>query len=487
MTASIEFDLTFLPETAEPVYLVGGSVRDLLAGHAPADIDLVTAGDIRRMAAQIAARTGGTLIDLGKKGFAVLRVAGPETTIDITPLAGPDIQTDLERRDFTVNAMAVEIGSRRLVDATGGVTDLQQKTIRMVSAAAFEKDPARLVRAFRLAATLNFSISADTREAIAKHCQRIAAVAAERVWAELVKLLAADRSAPLIREMAATGLLTAIFPEIGPTVGCLQNRHHEFDVFEHTLRAYGHLEEMLVDFAARFPFAAAAAQQSGLDGHAAMLKYACLLHDAGKPATRTVDPQGDVHFYGHAARSAAMAAGIGRRLRLSRRQRRVADAVIRHHLRPLFLFQASENGSLGRRGTTRFFTRCGDLTLPIVVHTMADIMAKRSVLDGRNERFIHFCGDLLKAYGDYLNRKSALPRLISGHDLKSTFGLTPSPLFAKILKQVDEGRLSGELETRDQALEWVRTYLERLSEGGSRRTEGGRQKSDGSQTQNQKR
>jgi len=296
-------------------------------------------------------------------------------------------------------------------------------------------------------------------------------VATERVWAELTKLLAAERSAPLIRDMAATGLLTAIFPELAPAVGCTQNRHHEFDVFEHTLRAYDHLEELLVDFSTRFPFAVNTAETVGLAGHAAMLKYACLLHDAGKPETRTTDAAGTVHFYGHAAKSAAIAAGIGRRLRLSREQRHVADAIIRHHLRPLFLFQASEAGSLGRRGMTRFFTRCGGLTLPIVVHTMADIMAKGAVLDGRNERFIRFCSELMKTYGAYLDRRTALPRLISGHDLKSVFGLTPSPLFAQILKQVDERRLSGELETRAQAMEWVRTFLKRKAAGEGPQTE----------------
>ena len=478
MTDTIHFQLTFLPDASEPVYLVGGSVRDLLAGHAPADIDLVTAGDIRRIATRIAARTGGTIVDLGNKGFDVLRVASPEVSVDITPLDGADIESDLRQRDFTVNAMAWDIHSHKLVDCTGGLTDLRQQTIRMVSPAAFENDPARLVRAYRLSATLNFSIAASTREAIARHCRRIADVASERVWTELTKLLATDRSAPLIRDMAATGLLTAIFPELAPAVGCIQNRHHEFDVFEHTLRACAHLEELLVDFSSRFPFAAGAAETVGVSGHAAILKYACLLHDAGKPAARTMDAEGNVHFYGHAAKSAAIAAGAGRRLRLSRKQRQVADKIIRYHLRPLFLFQAFENGSLGRRGMTRFFTRCGDLTLPIVVHTMADIMAKGSVLDGRNERFINFCSDLMKGYSAYLDRRTALPPLISGHDLKSVLGLAPSPLFTLILKQVDERRLSGELETSDQALKWVRAFLKRRSENRRGEMEGGTSNSE---------
>lgn len=458
------FDLDFLPGTADGVYLVGGSVRDLLAGRQPADFDLAVDGDIRWIAGQIAAKTGGTVVDLGKKGFEVLRVASPGTMIDLTPIDGPGIEADLQRRDFTVNAMAWDIGSRQLVDCTGGRADMEQRTIRMVSSTALEEDPARLVRAFRLAASLGFSIDSETRAAIARHHRLVAGVAAERIWAELEKLLASDRSAAHIRDMAESGLLISIFPELAPTIGCGQNRHHAFDVFEHSLQAYTHLERLIVAFGSRYPELADVAEKQNPARHAPILKYACLLHDVGKPATRRVDAAGQVHFYGHAGKSADIAAGVSERLRLSRDQRRTADAIIRHHIRPLFLYLASDNGTLGRRGMIRFFNRCGDLTLPIVVHTMADIMAKGPVLDGRNEGFIRFCSELLNAYRDFCTNRTALPPLIDGHDLMDIFGLAPSPLIGHILKQVHERRLSGELANRDRALAWVRMYLDRRTE-----------------------
>ena len=121
----------------------------------------------------------------------------------------------------------------------------------------------------------------------------------------------------------------------------------------------------------------------------------------------------------------------------------------------------------------RFFNRCGEMTLPIVVHTMADIMAKRPVIDGRDEGFIHFCSELLNAYRDFCSRRDALPPLIDGHDLISVFGLPPSPLFGRILKQVHERRLSGELATRDRALAWVRMYLDRRTEDRERKMDEG--------------
>ena len=455
-----DIHLYFLPADPEGIYLVGGTVRDLLTGHPPADIDLVVNGDIAHTARQIAEKTGGSIIDLGKKGFDVLRVASPETTIDITPLDHPSIEADLLQRDFTINAMAYDVKAQRLVDCTGGLADMQQKTIRMVSAGAFENDPARLVRAYRMAAVFHFSICAGTRDAIGRYRHLIGSVAGERVWAELVKIFNTADSAPIIMSMAASGLLTAIFPELKPAVGCTQNRHHQFDVFDHSLRVYEKLETLLAGFGTRFPDLAAIAAQEHLPGHAAMLKYGALLHDVGKPTTRQVDKNGRIRFPGHAAKSAAITVGISRRLRLSNKQREVSDAIIRHHIRPLFLFLSSEKGSLGPSGIVRFFNRCNNLTLPIIVHAMADIMAKGKVLQDRDSGFISFCDRLVKAYIDYKNRQAAVPPLINGHDLISVFGLSPSPRFKHILNRVDEQRLSGDLDTRDQALKWVGSYLE---------------------------
>ena len=456
----MDIKLNFLPDNPDGIYLVGGIVRDLLAGHPPADIDLVVAGDIVLTAGQIAKKTGGSIIDLGKKGFDVLRVASPEATIDITPLNHPSIESDLQQRDFTINAMAYDAKARRLVDCTGGQVDMQRKVIRMVSPAAFEHDPARLVRAYRMAAALDYAIDSATEAAIGKHRHLVTSVAGERIWGELVKIFATADATPVIRRMAASGLLTAIFPELQAAIACTQNHHHPFDVFDHSLRVVDALETLLCEFNTRFPRLAGIAEQADLSGDAAILKYAALLHDVGKPATRQVDPEGRVRFPGHAARSAAIATGISHRLRLSNRQRHVSDAIIRHHIRPLFLYLASENGSIGRNGRVRFFNRCGALTLPIIVHAMADIKAKGASMQDRDNGFISFCNGLLNAYIDYKNRQAAVPPLISGKDLIAVFGLSPSPRFKHILNRVNERRLSGELATRDQALKWVGTYLE---------------------------
>jgi tRNA nucleotidyltransferase/poly(A) polymerase len=448
-----------LPGAPDGVYLVGGTVRDLLAGRQPADMDLLIRGDLARAAERIATRTGGRIVDLGKKEFALLRVASPARIVDLAPLAHPCVQADLLQRDFTINAMAYDIKAHRLIDGTGGLADLHRGIIRVVCPTAFERDPARLVRAYRMAAAFAGRLSAATRSAVAAHCHRVSAVAGERIWAELVKLFGIADSAGTLQAMAASGLLTALFPELRPAIGCTQNRHHQYDVFEHCLQAYGHLEALLAGWDHRFGARAADAATVHLKTHTVMLKYSALLHDVGKPAVRRVDGGGQARFFGHAAKSAEITAQISRRLRLSKIQRDAADAIIRHHIRPLFLFLADSNGRLSPRGRARFFKRCGEMTLPILIHAMADIMAKKAVPDERDRAFIAYCTDLIDRYRDHCRRQAQLPALVSGKDLIATFGLTPSPLFKTMLNRVRERQLAGELTTRRQALAWIDIFL----------------------------
>jgi poly(A) polymerase len=451
-----DLDLDVLPDNPEGIYIVGGTVRDLLTGRRPTDIDLVVDGDIARTAQDIAQKTGGRIVDIGKKGFAVLRVASPMLTIDITPLLHPTIDGDLRQRDFTMNAMAYEVWTRRLVDCTGGRADIQREKIRMVSPAAFQSDPARLVRAYRMAAGTGFSIAPDTRDAIRRHRHLIASVAGERIWSELVKIFHTEASAPVIKDMADSGLLTAILPELEPAIGCSQSRPHHYDVFDHSLNAYEELEKLLMDLGKHSADPAA----TDLGNHAVMLKYSALLHDVGKPATRRIDDAGRIRFPGHDDKSADIARGISKRLKLSKKQREAADTIIRHHIRPLYLYLASTEGTIGRRGIIHFFTAYDPLALPIIVHAMADIMAKGKRLEDRDRGFIDFGHRLVREYRTYKRQQAAVPPLINGHDLIATFGLPPSPRFKKILKHVDHRRLSGELTSREQALGWVEEYLE---------------------------
>ncbi len=229
------------PET----YLVGGAVRDLLMGSTPLDYDIVVPANPQALADAISRDTGAFFFKLGKDRQAVLRGQLKDHTLDLVQMAGGSIESDLQLRDFTVNAMAVHLGSRSLLDPMNGQQDLASRTIRMVSEQAFLSDPLRLLRAYRFAATLNFEIEKITESAIKTHSRLIRRPAGERIREELIRLLAAPGAAGYLRKMKESGLLFDLFPELMDERACTQNHHHCFDVLDHTLSACRHLDFFL--------------------------------------------------------------------------------------------------------------------------------------------------------------------------------------------------------------------------------------------------
>ena len=452
----IKLNSDIIPAGADG-YIVGGSIRDILLGRSPTDYDFAVPGNPQKFAALVAAKTGGHLVEIGKAGRQILRVVSPQHVVDVALMSGPTIESDLNQRDFTIDALAYHLSSGELIDPLNGRTDLSLKQVRMVSGNIFSKDPIRLLRAYRIAALLGFSIEARTAAAVRDGAALIQQSAGERIRAELFTLFEVPQSYPYLIQMADSGLLSAVFPEMIALRGCRQNEHHAHDVFDHTLQSYHHLERLTREFSVTQPSSGVAEDAFMSDGAAGMLKCAVLLHDIGKPPARTVAADGSVHFYGHAKKSANMADAIGSRLKFSRRQKQFLDVIIRNHMRPLSLFTARRNNSLTPRGLARFYVKCGDNAPFLLLHALADIQSKRN--DPDNAGFKLFVRDLLQGYFTDFKPIQAKPPLITGADLIKEFNLTPSPRFKKILAAVEEVRLSQQLTTREEALELVDDIL----------------------------
>lgn len=431
-------------------------MRDLLLGRQPADLDIAVAGDPAGYARAIADRTATRVVAMGKPGQSVYRVASREMLIDVSPLKNDRIEDDLEARDFTVNAMAWDLGALALVDPLDGRGDLAARCIRMVAPHAFENDPLRLLRAYRMAAALGFDIEDDTRKAVRQAVPLIRRPAGERIRVELLQLLGCPDSTRLIEMMAADGLLTALFPEMQAMIGCRQNEHHDFDVFEHTLRAYAALEALINQGAAIS--ASLAGRYTEATPTAAVLKYAMLLHDIGKPASRRVDANGRVRFLGHAGRSSEMAASISQRLRLSRQEVQQAETIIRQHLRPLDLFAAHRRQAAGPKAINRFFRDSAPWSVDILLHALGDRRGKRKVAPDDDD-FTDFVAGLIDYHEETYQTARAAAPLLSGHDLMRHFDLATGPVIGELLAQVEEERLAGSLKTREAALEFVRGKL----------------------------
>ncbi|MFW6053099.1 MAG: hypothetical protein ACOC8I_04245, partial [Desulfosalsimonas sp.] len=234
----------FLPEK-DGIYLVGGCVRDHLIGRPVSDFDLAVEKDAPGVAALIASAAGRRVVVIGNGDKQIYRVVTAWETYDVSRISGPDIYADLLDRDFTVNAMAVDAKTKELLDPAGGRKDLSERLVRMVRPGAFDKDPLRLLRAFRMAAVLDFSVESATLEAIEAKSEKISQPAGERIRDEWLKMLQSASSSEFIRLAGQTGLLFAVFPELRGLVDCSQNRHHSLDAFEHTMSAYRATEAIL--------------------------------------------------------------------------------------------------------------------------------------------------------------------------------------------------------------------------------------------------
>ena len=437
-------------------YLVGGCVRDLFLDRSPTDFDLVVLKDPKGAANTISAHTQGHLIRLGKPGFILYRIILDHAVIDVQRVKGNTIEEDLSQRDFTINAMAYPTASGEVIDIHGGRTDLKNRIVRMTSEDVFKTDPVRLIRAYRMAAVLKFDIDPPTQTAIKKNSNKISASAGERIRGELFQLLRMENAYKYLMEMAESDLLFAIFPELSSLKGCTQNRFHTDDVWVHTLSTLEYMEHIFTKLKDLLPNLFHRLDNQ-LDDHSrVLLKFSALLHDIGKPATKSIDDKGDTHFYGHEKTGVKIIGSVFRRLKLSNHDAQFIEHMVHCHLLPLHLFQSEKQRRLTPKGVTRFFMKNGEMTPLVLLHALADQMAKEKKED---HRFHLFISKLLEDFFSKFKEVRHKPKLVTGHDLIQEFGLSPSPLFKTILTHVEEKRLAGEITTKAEALSKVRQYL----------------------------
>jgi poly(A) polymerase len=229
------------------VFLVGGTVRELILGGRTPDLDLAVSRQTLDLAQELARALGGTYVLLDETERTARVVAGA-ATLDLAEFRGASLEADLRGRDFTINAMALDLAALLagepvdLIDPCGGWADLAAGQVRMVAAANLASDPLRLLRAYRFAATHGFTVTAETATAIRDLAPALARVAGERVHYELMQLLAAPRAAPGLRDLDRVGLLSHIFPELLDLKGVAQDGYHHLDVFEHSLETVAQLE-----------------------------------------------------------------------------------------------------------------------------------------------------------------------------------------------------------------------------------------------------
>jgi poly(A) polymerase/tRNA nucleotidyltransferase (CCA-adding enzyme) len=508
--------IAWLAQQDVKVYLVGGCVRDRLLNRPLYDLDVAVAGDGLSLARRLANRFRGAYYALDEArstGRSILSgEEGQDLIVDVARLRGsdpldmdPEVQglvADLSDRDFTINALAADVRSPGdVIDHHDGLADLAAGIIRPVSEDIIRNDPLRALRAVRLAAALDFRLARETEGLIRRDGAELAHVSGERVRDELARLLARPQAALYLDQLDALGLLTVILPELEPLRGLVQSPPHHLDAFTHSLETVRALEALLGEQprSSGKPPALSTVQRAPdtrlpeelrpfaeqLRGHLGQimgddrprlvtLKLAALLHDAAKAAARSVDENGRIRFFGHQEEGVQITGRVLRRLRFNKSEMRLAENIVRHHMRPMLL--ASQE-SVSSRAVYRFFRDTGEAGVDVLLHALADYLAKRapdaagvwdlealtdSVEPLQKDRWPRLVALTARMLTDYWKRggeRVAPPSLIGGNDLLREFGLQPGPQIGELLEMVREAQVSGEVHTAEEALALIRTHL----------------------------
>ena len=440
-----------------PGWVVGGAVRDALLGRAADDLDLVVPSGAIPLGRALARDLGWAFVVLDQSR-GVCRVVG-DVTVDIADFRGPDLASDLQGRDVTVNALAVSLeqlarGRADVEDATGGIPDIAARRIRLCSPRSLADDPIRTLRAARLAAEPGWSVDPSVTPAAQAAAPSLRAASAERIRDELIALVNGTAAGPGFRRLDEFGVVAAILPESGPMREAQQSAPHRFDVWEHSLRAVEAMDEIVAGASRLAPGGEeldahrAENRRDGLRRRGA-LRLAALLHDVAKPETR-VEIDGQVRFYGHDVLGAERTRAIAARWRMSGRATAVLAQLVRQHLRPMHLGNA---GEITRRARYRFFRDLGADAPDLVLLALADAAGVRgddplAVWTGPGGRVLH---SLMAGREDAADA-AATPPLLDGHDVMALLGIGPGPVVGRVLAALREDQALGRVTTRAEAL-----------------------------------
>ncbi len=490
---------TILSETrGVPVYLVGGAVRDRLLGVPSHDLDFCLGDSPVPLAYRVANALHAGVFLLDEERETIRVVISPEnapmTFLDFARFREADLETDLRKRDFTINAMAIPLqeslfvpnATISVVDPCGGLKDLRDKTLRVCSPSSFEDDPARILRLVRFAQKLQFRIEPGTFQLARDAVPLLERVSAERKRDEVFQILEGTKIRLGIELLDRLGALAVVFPELERVKGVQQSKPHVHDVWYHTLETVSRLELLLNvladDLSEQSPNGLFPAQASlwlgryrehfkahfnqqinPLRRSRGLTFFSALYHDVGKPDTAFEDENGRIRFFNHEEVSEQLAVSRARSLALSNDEVEYVRKIISGHMRIHWL--VSEDQEPSPRAIYRFFRDFGDAGVDICLLSLADLWATYShTLTGDQwVKELKICRILLEAKWEKETALVNPPILVNGDDLIREFKLQPGPIIGKILQAIREAQVEGWVTDKPSALAFAREWIENSS------------------------
>jgi tRNA nucleotidyltransferase/poly(A) polymerase len=421
------------------VFLVGGAIRELLLDKSPKDYDfaLTNQEDLR----VIENTVGAHAFLLGRKPIQTHRIVSGDISLDLTFLSGT-IEQDLARRDFTMNAIAYDIGENRVVDLLRGIEDIEARIIRCPSRQTLSDDPLRMLKAVRHFATLEgFTMDSGLVEAIQDLKHLIHKVAPERIKHEMDQIVTSGKAFEGLVMLQLTGLLFELFPDLHALKKLDEEKHFILETFGHTVGGFKYLPSL--------------GNRYNLDERSIRnVAYALLFHDIGKAHTFSHDnAKQTVHFFYHEQFSRDLATIILEKLRFGSFDIKIIIKLIEYHMR---IFLISNNEST-YKAIRRLVYRVGDLTPALIVLTLCDMYGSSGGSENNSTLMVRKrCDDVLDTYNEWA--KKPLPRLLTGHDLLA-IGFKEGPFIGRVLNDIREKQIGGELTEREDAIDLAQNQL----------------------------
>lgn len=440
------------------IYLVGGTVRDFYIGLESTDRDIIVMDqDAREFALKLSELFQATFVPLDEEN-KIYRIVLPDKInyIDVTNPVGDSIEKDLMRRDLTINAIAVNIRTGELIDISGGVTDIMNKCINYVNELNFVDDPLRLLRVYRFQALYGFQLAPETINAVCKYSDLIHKPAVERINYELLKLFGGEYAHVALENMNKTWILEEIFPFVKELKQVPPNSHHHLDLFHHSIETvkqvqilYNEAPDEVKEHLRRIDF--------GGFSRLAHLKLAAFMHDIGKFSTWTIE-EGKHRFIKHDDVGSKMSVKILKDLHFSNKQIDYISSMIKYHIYPSHVMTSPQ---ITEKIMMRYVRKMDTNSIDAIILAQADRLSARGpeITDQIVERNITSLNMLLRFYLEARETLKPLPKLLSGNDVMQILNIKPSKRLGEIMDALHEAQISGDVITKEHAIEFVKNMV----------------------------
>jgi poly(A) polymerase len=485
--------ITLLPPGV-PIYLVGGAVRDALLNRQSYDLDFATAGDAIKIARRLADELGAAFFPLDpvrKVARLVLRPAEGDNfdginqiRVDVSAYQGADLISDLEGRDFTINAMAVEVHQlQTLVDPLGGAADLVTKRLRACSSSSLLDDPVRILRAVRFSVDLGLYILPETLQQMRRATAHLTRISSERMRDELFRILTNPHPSTSLRILDELNALEHFLPEVCLLKELEQSRPHMMDAWNHTLDMLNRMEGLLDALSIRYTPDKADNLIMGLvvmqlgryrqhlakhlnnalnpeRPHRGLIFLAGLYHDVGKKTTQMLDAEGNIKFIGHEQIGSRLVEKRGQALKLSKVEIDRLVTIVNHHMRPSLLSRLGEAPS--RKAVYHFFRDTGAAGVDICILSLADMLATYgpTLPQDRWVKHLDVVRSLMGAWWEDREERVFPAMIINGNQLMEALELSPGPYVGYLLEAIREAQINHDIHEPQEAISLARRLLQ---------------------------